>query len=47
MNEKMSSNEPQMRMLEIHEQYKVPQNAGLHKLLTGRLSFSEKPKTPP
>lgn len=47
MSEKMSSNEPQMCMLEIHEQYKVPQNAGLHKLLTGILSFSEKPKNSP
>lgn len=48
----MSNNKPQICILEIHKQYKVPQkedeqNAVLHKLLTGRLSFREKPKTSP
>lgn len=48
----MSSNKPLICILEIHEQYKVPQkeawqNAALHQMLTGRFSFREKAKNSP
>lgn len=48
----MTSNKPLICILEIHEQYKVPQkeawqNTVLHQLLIGSFSFREKSKNSP